>query len=304
MTDHLNSDAIGLQARAFVRKKYRFDIEDYPLCNQNNPVYRNIRNPTFFVKRKDPVGNQAFVYFATENPAEGDPQTVARAIAYGTKEGKCTLGKTPQDKLDETTGDAEPAGIDENCGFEAQVLKYCIEDRGKRGNNPLSPKPGFNPTKGPFKWRDQVIAEAAAKNCEVIIQAEMTNHQPPADGQDATLPPLREVSNIIFAADQARFKVGSSFIGFNRVFVDRKAGRDQMTITNMDPWRLLFPDPFGAPSLKFLSQRGNYGRLLRRILPNMFFCSCDSTNEWCSKIASQSDPETNNIITAIIAAPK
>ena len=275
-------------------------MANFPLCNQNNPVGAHSR---YFVKRVDAVGKKAYMYFASEKPGRGIVNNDARAVAYGTKEGKCTLGITPQEKLN-SVGDAEPVGIDENCGFEAQVLKYCIEDRGKRGNNPLSPKPGFNPTKGPFKWRDQVIAEAAAKNCEVIIQAEMTNHQPPADGQDATLPPLREVSNIIFAADQARFKVGSSFIGFNRVFVDRKAGRDQMTITNMDPWRHLFPDPFGAPSLKFLSQRENYGRLLRRILPNMFFCSCDSTNEWCSKIASQSDPETNNIITAIIAAAK
>ena len=298
MTDHLNSDAIGLQARAFVRKKYRFDIEDYPLCNQNNPVYRNIRNPTFFVKRKDPVGNQAFVYFATENPAEGDPQTVARAIAYGTKEGKCTLGKTPQDKLDETTGDAEPAGIDENCGFEVHVLKNCIEDRGKAGKNPLK-KPGFDPTKGPYQRRDQEIAAEAFANCEVIIQAEITNYQPPADGEDATLPPLREISNIIFSARVKRDKPGSS--KFDLVFVDKKGERDQMIITKMDYWKELFPDPWKEPTPEFTSQRRDYGRLLREIMPNMFLCACPSKNKWCSTIPSRGDSETSTLIATIIA---
>lgn len=270
-------------------------MEFFPRCNQANPVGAVSR---YFVKRVDAEGLNAYVYYASEKPVEVSQKNDARAIAYGTKEGKCTLGLAPA--KNDIHGDPEPEGIDENCGFEARVLKYCMQDRGKKTTNPLAPKPGFNPTKGPFAWRNPEIARQAAANCDLIIQAEIVNFQRPAVNEDAPLRLLSEMASIASAAYKARFNSDSSMM-FNRVFVDAKADHG-MIITNTRIFRQLFPVSGNEINPTFTTRRQDYNALLRQILPHIFFCVCPTTNLFCSTILSQSDTDADERIKRILLA--
>ena len=300
MKDYPHSDANRPRSRVFENKIVVFDESKFIHCKKNNPV---VKLRKYFVKRQDETDR--YVYYATEllTDHNGKPTIAkdhARALAYGTKDGKCTLDFAPQGKwVNGKRIQQEPPGIDEDCGFEAQVLKFCIQDRGKPSLNPLSKKPGFNPTKGPDMWQNADIAKKAAQNCDLIIQSEVANFKPPAKGDDKIGLLLREMVFIADAASEAELKAGS-MTSFNKVFVDVKGARNKMVITNMATWRLLFPDIYSDASKKFTTRVEDYAELLREILPRVFFCACPPKKSFCATINSESDPKTDTLIKNLI----
>ena len=84
------------------------------------------------------------------------------SIVIGTKDGLCTARET------------QPGSSE--CGFQAELIKTCFEDRGKPTIVPMN-TPGFDPTKGDitgqYKWNLQNIAKDARAHCKVMIHWQM-----------------------------------------------------------------------------------------------------------------------------------
>ena len=179
--------------------------------------------------------------------------------------------------------------MNENCGFEEQVLRYCFQDQGKQQKIPLK-KPGFDPTKkGPNKWKIQKLAKEARKNCDVMIHAKLLNREKmPNDLMLA----LNDISHAVEAAKTARFG-SSGEKSFDTIFLDPFENSDKMTIANLEVFNQLFPRH--VP--KFEGNQADFQRLVPRVLPNMYFCVC---NDKCKKLIGRSDLTTNKIIQDIL----
>jgi len=253
-----------------------FDVEKYPQCNNTLLIH----NQRFFVQRKKMKkdGVEKWAYFATEQ--EAGKIKDARSIVHGSRKGSCIMVSTARNK-------------NQNCGFDEVVLKLCFEDEGKQHKIPLK-KTGFDPTKkGPYKWKNQKLAKEARKSCDVMVHAKFPDTKKlPTD----LMASLNIISRTIEAAKMARFgSTGEKLL--DTIFLDPYENSDKMTIANFDVFKKLFP----RQNPKLEKNQAAYQPLVPRVMPNMYFCIC---NTKCGKLIGKSDLKTNAIIQDILKAIK
>ena len=249
-----------------------FDVRDFPNC-KNQKV---IQMKSYWMKREVQTKNnqQEYTYYIEEAPGYDRVSFV-----YGTKEGTCRVGLTVREENQE-------------CGFQEQLLTQCILDRTKSKKNPLK-KPGFDPTrKGEYQWKNQAIAKTAEKHCEVLIHVQLGNEKW-TTAEELT----KALLHISYVMETAKtIKVGKKLDKkFNMIFMEKQPKQNQMVISNLNIFEILFQ----KNNPEFEKKAGNFRSLVSQILPDMFFCACDGKPQ-CGEMVGKSDSEIYKLIQQII----
>ena len=218
-----------------------FDVRDFPNC-KNQKI---IQMKSYWMKRevKTKENQQEYTYYIEEAPGYDRVSFV-----YGTKEGTCRVGLTIREENQE-------------CGFQEQLLTQCILDRTKSKKNPLK-KPGFDPTrKGEYQWKNQAIAKTAEKHCEVLIHVQLGNEKW-TTAEELT----NALLHISYVMETAKtIKVGKKLDkNFNMIFMEKQPKQNQMVISNLNIFEILFQKNNPEFEKKAGNFRSKYTRISRR----------------------------------------
>ena len=263
----MKNPPITLQAREFEERLVDFNKSRYGESCQNKIITNTVHGLMFSITRREKTtdGKKDGFWYYVHQPDAYDPFS----NVFGTKDGTCKLGITNPHSLE--------------CGFQSELLKACIEDRGKVPKLPMKNR-GFDPTKGgQYKWKLQNEAKDARQHCWVIIHLQMHKH-------DDVVQSLLDLSHLIEAVKNAN--VGSPF---NIVFVDTKGSREAMIARQIE----VFEQLFIKKRNDFVRQRDAYKPLIDEIFPDLFFCAGDG-HEKLVGLIGKSDVATNNMIRNIL----